>query len=190
MYFPLAQRPSRQLFYVLRSAAEPLNLAPALRGAVAAMDKNLAVSNIRPMRELTVQSIGSERFTLLLFGLFAALAVLLAAAGIYGVMSYSVAHRTHEMGIRMALGAQGRDVLKLVLREGMTLVLLGTAIGVSAAFALTRLMEKLLFGVKATDPLTFAAVAILLGLIAFFACYIPARRATKVDPMIALRYEG
>ncbi len=189
MYFPLAQRPSRQLFYVLRTASDPLNQGAALRGAVAALDKTLAVSTIRTMQEWTAQSIGSERFTLLLFGLFAALAVLLAAAGIYGVMSYSVAARTHEIGVRMALGARGADVLKLVLREGMTLALLGAAIGVSAAFALTRLMEKLLFGVKATDPLIFAAVAILLGLIAFLACYIPARRATKVDPMIALRYE-
>lgn len=189
MYFPLAQRPARQLFYVVRTAADPVSLAPALRGAVAALDKTLAVSNLRTMQEWTAQSIGSERFTLLLFGLFAGLAVLLAAAGIYGVMSYSVAQRTHEMGIRMALGAQARDVLKLVLREGMTLALFGAAIGIAAALALTRLMEQLLFGVKATDPLTFTAVAGLLGFIAFLACYLPARRATKVDPMIALRYE-
>jgi putative ABC transport system permease protein len=177
------------LYYAVRTTADPLSQAAPLRNAVAALDKNLAVSNLRTMEDLTSQSIGQERFTLLLFGVFAALALLLAAAGIYGVMSYSVAQRTHEMGIRMALGAQTKDVLKLVLREGMTLILLGATIGVTAAIALTRLMEKLLFGVKPTDPVTFVGVPILLGLIALLACYLPARRATKVDPMIALRYE-
>jgi putative ABC transport system permease protein len=189
MYFPLAQRPARQLFYVMRTTSDPLSQTPAFRNAVATFDKNLAVSNIQTMQERTSQSIGQERFTLMLFGLFAALALVLAAAGIYGVMSYSVAQRTHEMGIRMALGAQAKNVLTLVLREGMILVVFGAAIGISSALLLTGLMEKLLFGVTATDPLTFVAVAILLGVIALLACYVPARRATKVDPMVALRYE-
>ncbi len=189
MYFPLAQRSARRLFYVMRTTSEPLSQTPAFRNAVAALDKNLAVADIQTMQERTSQSIGQERFIFILFGLFAMLALLLAAAGIYGVMSYSVVQRTHEMGIRMALGAQMKDVLKLVLREGMILVLIGTAIGTSAALALTGLMEKLLFGVKATDPLTFVGVAIFLGMIALLACWIPARRATKVDPMVALRYE-
>jgi predicted permease len=189
MYFPLAQRPARRLYYVLRTTNEPLSQTSALRGAVASLDPKLAVSSVQTMQERTSQSIGQERFTLLLFGLFAGLALVLAAAGTYGVMSYSVAQRTHEIGIRMALGAQMKNVLGQVLKEGMTLVLLGTAIGAGAAFALTGLMEKLLFGVKASDPWTFVGVAILLGVVALLACWIPARRATKVDPMIALRYE-
>jgi predicted permease len=189
MYFPLAQRPARQLFYVMRTTSEPLSQTLALRNAVASLDKNLAVSSIQTMQERTSQSIGQERFTLMLFGLFAALALVLSAAGIYGVMSYSVAQRTHEMGIRQALGAQTRDVLTLVLREGMILVLIGAVLGLGGAFLLTGLMEKLLFGVTATDPLTFVGVAILLALTALLACYVPARRATKVDPMVALRYE-
>jgi putative ABC transport system permease protein len=189
MYFPLAQRPARRLFYALRTTAEPLSQTPVFRNAVATLDKNLAVSDIQTMQGRTAQSIGQERFTLLLFGLFAALALILAAAGIYGVMSYSVAQRTHEIGIRQALGAQTRDVLALVLREGLLLVLIGAAIGVSAALLLTSLMEKLLFGVSPTDPLTFVGVAGLLAAVALLACYLPARRATRVDPMEALRYE-
>jgi putative ABC transport system permease protein len=187
MFFPDRQRPSRQMFIVARTAADPLSLGPALRGVVAAMDKNLAVSNISAMEEVTAQSIGQERFTLLLLGLFSALALSLAVAGIYGVMSYAVAQRTHEIGVRVALGAQTRDVLKLVVTQGMALVLAGAGIGLASSLALTGFIRGLLFGVSATDPLTFVAVAALLALVALVACYVPARRASKVDPMIALR---
>jgi putative ABC transport system permease protein len=189
MFFPDRQRPSRQMFIVARTAADPLSLGPALRGVVAAMDKNLAVSNISAMEEVTAQSIGQERFTLLLLGLFSALALSLAAAGIYGVMSYAVAQRTHEIGVRVALGAQTRDVLKLVVTQGMALVLAGVGIGLASSLALTGFIRGLLFGVSATDPMTFAAISILLSVIALLACYLPARRATKVDPMVALRRE-
>lgn len=189
MFFSHRQQPSRGMFIVARTAVAPLSLSSALRGAVAAMDKNLAVSNISPMEEITAQSIGQERFTLLLLGVFSALALLLAVAGIYGVMSYAVAQRTHEIGVRMALGAQTRDVLKVVITQGMALVLAGVGIGLASAFALTRFIRGLLFGVDATDPMTFVGVAALLALVALVACYIPARRATKVDPMIALRTE-
>jgi putative ABC transport system permease protein len=166
-----------------------MSLSSALRGAVAAMDKNLAVSNISAMEEITAQSIGQERFTLLLLGLFSALALLLAVAGIYGVMSYAVAQRTHEIGVRVTLGAQTRDVLKLVVAQGMVLVLAGVGIGLASALALTRFIRGLLFGVNATDPMTFVGVAALLALVALIACYVPARRASKVDPMVALRCE-
>jgi putative ABC transport system permease protein len=189
MFFPDRQQPSRQMFIVARTAADPLSLSSALRGAVAAMDKNLAISNINPMEEITAQSIGQERFTLLLLGLFSALALLLAVAGIYGVMSYAVAQQTHEIGIRVAIGAQTRDVLRMVIRQGMVLVSAGVGIGLASALALTRFIRGLLFGVSATDPMTFVGVAALLALVALVACYLPARRASKVDPMVALRCE-
>jgi predicted permease len=189
MFFPDRQQPARQVFIVVRTAADPLSLSSALRGAVAAMDRNLAVSNISAMEKITAESIGQERFTLLLLGLFSTLALLLAVAGIYGVMSYAVAQRTHEIGIRVALGAQTRDVLKLVVTQGMALVLAGVGIGLASALALTRFIRGLLFGVSATDPMTFAGVAALLALVALVACYVPARRASKVDPMVALRCE-
>jgi putative ABC transport system permease protein len=189
MFVPHRQRTARLMFVVARTAADPLNLIPALRGAVAAQDKNLAVSNISVMEEIVAQSIAQERFTLLLLGVFSALALLLAVAGIYGVMSYAVTQRTHEIGVRMALGAQTRDVLRLVVSQGMALVLAGVGIGLASALALTRFIRGLLFGVNATDPMTFAGVAALLALVALVACYVPARRASKVDPMVALRCE-
>src|SRR5262245_13092647 len=187
MFFPHRQQPTRRMFIVARAAADPLSLSSALRGAVAAMDKNLAVSNISAMEEITAQSVGQERFTLLLLGVFSALALLLAVAGIYGVMAYAVAQRTHEIGVRMAVGAQTRDVLKMVVSQGMVLVSAGVGIGLASSLALTRFIRGLLFGVSATDPMTFAGVAALLALVALVACYVPARRASKVDPMVALR---
>jgi putative ABC transport system permease protein len=189
MYFPFRQRPSRLMFVVARTAAAPLGLTPALRGLVAEMDRNLAVSGVSAMDEVMTQSIGQERFTLLLLGVFAAFALLLSMAGIYGVMSYAVAQRTREIGVRMALGAEAGGVLRLVIGQGMRLALIGVGIGLFASLALSRLMKTMLFGVNAGDPLTFISVGALLSLVALVACYVPARRASQVDPMIALRCE-
>jgi putative ABC transport system permease protein len=153
------------------------------------MDSKVPVFNVREMDQVIVEANSDARIEAQLLGIFAGLALLLAAVGIYGVMSYLVAQRTQELGIRMALGAQPLDVLRLVLERGAMLTVAGLAIGLVAAFAITRLLSKLLFGVSATDPLTFFGVAMLLGLVALAACYIPARRAMRVDPMTALRYE-
>ncbi len=189
MFVPHGLRPTRRMNIVVRTAGDPISLSSALRGAVSAMDKNLAVSNLRAMEEIAAQSIGGERFTLLLLSVFAGLALLLSAAGIYGVMSYAVAQRTREIGVRMALGAEAGSVLRLVIGQGMLLALIGVGIGLAGSLALSRLMKTMLFGVSATDPLTFIGVGALLALVALVACYVPARRAAKVDPMIALRYE-
>jgi len=174
---------------VVRTAVEPQSLAAAAREAVRALDRNLPVSNVVSMEQVIADALWQPRFNLQLIGLFAGLALALAAVGLYGVMSYSVAQRTHEVGLRMALGAQASDVLKLVVGQGMKLALLGVALGLFASVALTRLMEKLLFEVSATDVMTFAVIAGLLTLVALLACWVPARRATKVDPMIALRHD-
>ena len=169
--------------------ARPLNLDNEIRGIVAAVDPEEPVAHIDSMANVLARSISEQRFFMTLMGIFATLALVLAGGGIYGVLSYQVARRTHEIGIRMALGANPRDVFRLVLNEGLRVVLVGVAIGTAAALMLTRLMAGLLFGVKPTDPLTFVAVAALLVCVALAACYIPARRATHVDPIIALRYE-
>jgi putative ABC transport system permease protein len=176
-------------FLVVRTKGEPLSLASTVRAALWEIDKDQPVSNIRTMEDVLSGSIARQRFSMLLLGIFAVLALVLAAVGIYGVMSYSVAQRTREIGIRMALGAQRRDVLKLVISQGMKLAIAGVTAGLAGAFLLTRLIESLLFGVSANDPVTFILIAFLLTGVALLACYVPARRATRVDQIIALRYE-
>jgi putative ABC transport system permease protein len=174
---------------VIRTTVEPQSLAAAAQETVRSLDRNLPVSSVVTMEQVIADTLWQPRFNLQLIGIFAALAMTLAAIGLYGVMSYSVAQRTREVGLRMALGARRRDVLKLVVGQGMKLALAGVASGLLAAVALTRLMEKLLFEVSATDFSTFAVIAVLLIIVALLACWIPARRATKVDPMVALRCE-
>jgi putative ABC transport system permease protein len=160
-----------------------------VRQEVKALDPDQPIASVRLMTEWVDSSVAAPRYRTTLLALFAALAMILAATGIYGVMSYSVAQRTHEIGVRMAMGARQFDVLKLVVRQGMLLTVIGVVVGLAGAFALTRVMSTLLFGVTAKDPLTFGVVAALLIAVAFLACFVPARRATKVDPLVALRYE-
>jgi putative ABC transport system permease protein len=156
---------------------------------VAALDKSLALYDVKTMRQHLSLALLPARLAGSALGVFGLVALILAAAGIYGVMAHSVAHRTREIGIRMALGAQAIDVLKLIVRQGMKLVLIGMAIGSAGAFAVTRSMSSLLYGISATDPVTFIGIAALLAVVALLACFIPARRATKLDPTIALRYD-
>ncbi len=189
-YLPYAQRPTQSsMFLVLRTGGDPNSIASAVRTTVRDLDKDLPVFRVATMEQLVADSMAQRRFTLWLLGIFAVTALLLAAVGLYGVLAYSVSQRSHEIGIRMALGAQARDVQKMVVGQGMKLVLLGTGIGLVGAFVLMRLMASLLFGVSAVDPVTYIVIAALLASVALLACWIPARRATKVDPMIALRYE-
>jgi len=177
------------MFLVVRSNIDAASLVTPLRTEVLAMDKDQPITNVNTMRQRLAESTAGRRFQMLLFGVFGSTALMLAAIGIYGVMSYTVTQRTREIGIRMALGAQRTHVLRLVIGQGMLLVLIGVGVGLAAALALTRLMSSLLFGVTATDPITFAAVSVLLAGVALTACFVPARRAAKVDPMVALRYE-
>jgi len=190
IYVPHAQDAAwGGLSLAVRTKSEPEALTAAVRGAVLAIDKNQPVYDIKTMDDTLSASIANSRLVVLLFGVFALFALLLATVGIYGVISYSVAQHTHEIGIRMALGAQRTDVLRLVVEQGMKLTLLGVVAGITAALVLTRVMASLLYGVSPTDPLVFAGVGLLLTIVALLACYIPARRASKVDPMVALRYE-
>jgi putative ABC transport system permease protein len=186
---PLSTTYQRSMTIVARTKSDPRDVAGSLRSAVTSIDKSLPVYSIKPMTEYLRDSLSRRRFNLVLLSVFAGVALTLAAVGIYGVISYGVTQRTHEMGIRMALGAQPRDVVKLIVRQAMILALGGVGIGLLAALALTRLMKSLLFNVGVTDPLTFAVIALLMTLIALVACLVPARRATKVDPLVALRYE-
>lgn len=189
LYYPHAQSTAGFMSIVVRTANDPASLTSAVRGAVRAVDKDQPVYGVRTMGEVLNNSVAQKRFSMFLLTIFAGVALVLAAVGIYGVMAYTVSARTNEMGIRIALGARSIDILRLVVGQGMILALAGVAFGLVAAFGVTRVMSSLLYGVSATDPLTFAAIALLLTGVALLACYIPARRATKVDPMVALRYE-
>ncbi|MBD0372281.1 MAG: ABC transporter permease [Pyrinomonadaceae bacterium] len=195
-YIPLQQMPdelvvpvAKRIGLSVRTSGDPMTVVPAIRQQVLSTDSNQPVFNVRSMEQVIAETIAPRRFAMQLLTLFASVALLLASVGIYGVMSYSVTQRTHEIGIRMALGASARDVLKMVVGQGMLLVLIGLICGLVGAFGVTRVMSSLLFGVSATDPLTFVSISVLLALVAFIACYVPARRATRVDPMTALRYE-
>ena len=189
-YVPYAQAPESFMSLVVRSSSgSSASLAAGVRESIKQMDRDQYVADVQPMTKLVAESVARRRFNTLLTGLFAIVALLLASVGIFGVMNYTVAQRTQEFGLRVALGAQTRDVLRLVLGQGMRLILVGLAVGLTAALALTRVLRGMLFGVTPTDPLTFVAVSSLLTAVALLACYIPARRATKVDPLEALRYE-
>ncbi|HEX8421865.1 MAG TPA: FtsX-like permease family protein, partial [Pyrinomonadaceae bacterium] len=189
MYAPLAQSPRRSMTMVVRTAGDPMNLIPFVRSELTRLDKDQPLYNVRTMEQVMSESTSRRRFNMMLIAVFAFLGLVLAAVGIYGVISYSVTQRTHEIGIRMALGAEARDILKMIVRQGMGMVILGVGIGLVGAFGLTRVMSSLLFGVSPTDLVTFAGVPLILATVALLACYIPARRATRVDPMIALRFE-
>jgi putative ABC transport system permease protein len=188
MYLPFAQSPHRSMALMIRTTS-PESVVNVVRRDVQSLDPNLPIYGIQTMKNVMSESIAAARFRTLLLAVFAALAFVLAIAGIYGVMSYAVTQRTQEIGIRMALGARSLDVLKLIIRNGMLLAAIGATIGLAGAFALTRLMTSLLFGVSPTDVFTFSLVTTVLLLVALSACYIPARRAAKVDPLVALRYE-
>jgi putative ABC transport system permease protein len=173
----------------VRTSAAPLSVLPAITGAIRETDGDVPLLNIRTMDDSVSASLSPERFTMLLLGSFAGLALLLAVVGIYSVMSYSVSRRTNEIGIRVALGASRGDVLLLVVRQAMLLALIGSAIGIGGALSLSRLMASQLYGVRPSDPVTFITVAALLMIVSFAASYLPARRAMRVEPMAALRYE-
>jgi putative ABC transport system permease protein len=189
MYIPFAIRPNTGGNFILRAKGDPANQTTALREAVLSVDPEVPIYNTRTLVSIAEDATAQRRLTVILMGSFAALALLLAAVGLYGVMSYSVTQRHHEIGIRMALGAQRTDVFRLVVGQGLLLAFFGLAIGIASAAYLTRFVESMLFQVKVTDWLTYAMIPILLGTVAFLACYVPARRATRVDPMVALRYE-
>ena len=188
-YVPQTQIPFSQMVAVVKTNGEPRALIPSVTKVVAAMDQDVPLFGVKSMREYLSASVAAPRFSTTLLSIFAAVALVLTIVGLYGVMSYSVAQRTNEIGIRLALGAQSRDVLLMIVKHGSKLILIGLAIGLGLAFAFTRWIETLLFGVKTKDPFTFAAVAVVLALVALLACYVPALRATRVDPMDALRRE-
>jgi putative ABC transport system permease protein len=175
--------------YFLRTGADPASLLPAVKDRIRAFDKNQTFSSAATIDQLVGQSLNQRRFNLVVLGSFALLALILAGVGLYGVVSFATAQRTREIGVRMAFGAGRGDVLRMVIRQGMTLTLAGIVIGLMASFALTRVMESLLFGISKTDPITFIAIAFVVGIVPLVACYIPAQRATKVDPIVALRHE-
>lgn len=187
MYVPLAQDGTWGFMtLVIRTAGDPVSIAPAVRREVLGIDQDQPIYNVRTMEDVVAQSMGTRRASTLLFTVFAGAALVLAAVGIYGVMAYSVTQRTQEIGIRMALGAQAGDVLRLVIRQGMALTLIGIAVGMAGSLGLAKVISSLLFDVPATDPATFLGIPLLLTVVALIACYLPARRAARLDPTSAL----
>jgi putative ABC transport system permease protein len=189
LYVACYQSYSKQTHFVARTHGDPIAVAKEIQRAIWQVAPDTGIFNVMPVTRLSANTIWQSRVWGLLLGIFSVIALVLATAGIYGVMAYFVTQRTREIGVRIALGAQWRDVIKLILKSGMTLVILGLTIGLAGALGLTRLMASLLFEVSPADPITFAAVALCVVLATLLACYIPARRATKVDPLVALRYE-
>jgi putative ABC transport system permease protein len=189
VYIPLAQEMQGNMTLVVRTTNDPASMRSVVRNELQRIDRNVPVFAVKTMTEQIDAALSADRMVALLLAIFGAAALLLASVGIYGVVSYSVALRTHEIGIRMALGARTTDVLRLVIKNGMSLALVGVVVGLAGAYLLTRLLASLLFGITPTDLPTFAIVTLGLLLVALIACYIPARRATKVDPLAALRYE-
>jgi putative ABC transport system permease protein len=189
IYIPLGQEHQAGMTLMVRAAGDPAALTGSLRNEIRALNKDVPVFSVQTMTERIGGQLAADRMIAVLLSIFGGGALLLAAIGIYGVMGYSVAQRTREIGVRIALGAEQRDILKLIIGQGMLLVLIGAGIGLALAFALTRVVKSLLFGVSATDPLTFTVVVLVLVGVALLACYLPARRATKIDPLVALRYE-
>jgi len=189
IYYAYMQRPRWASYFVIRTDADATSIVGAVRSRMLAVDKDVPVLNVAAIDQLVSAALREPRFNTVLIGVFAGLALLLASAGLYAVIAYSVTQRTHEIGVRITVGAGQRDIFRLIVGQGMILALIGVAIGLAASMALTRAMSSLLFGVSATDPLTFAAIALLLTFVSLVACYVPARRAMKVDPMVALRHE-
>jgi putative ABC transport system permease protein len=189
IYVPYLQNPNNSIRLAVRTRGDPAALARTVREAVAALDKDMAIFNVRTMEEVADLSLAQTRFSTTLLGLFAIVALLIACVGVYGVMSYSVNQRTNEFGIRMALGAERRDVLRMVLRQAFMLSVVGAVVGIAGAFLMTRWLSDMLFQVQPADPITLGTVAIFLMAVAIAASLLPARRATRIDPMIALRYE-
>jgi len=188
-YLSYLGQPRRYCYLLARASGDPANLAAAIRSQVLAIDKDQPVTAIRTVNEVIASTTAPRRFNTLLLAIFAAVAMALTAVGVYSVISYSVTQRTQEVGVRIALGARPRDVIRLILKQGLTLTLIGVAAGVLGAIAAARVMSGLLYGVTATDPATFAAISLLLAMVALLACYLPARRAARVEPVAALRRE-
>ncbi|HWF90525.1 MAG TPA: FtsX-like permease family protein, partial [Pyrinomonadaceae bacterium] len=189
VYFPHPDLAYPFMTLVVRTDGDPTAIAPAIQREIRTLDPNQPLSDVRTMNQVMSEWVARSRFNTLLLGLFAGLATLLSAVGIFGVMNYSVALRTRELGLRLAVGAQPRQVLLLVLKQGLSLTIVGVVLGLAAAFALTRLLSGLLFGVAAVDVATFASISLLLLIVSLLACYLPARRAMRIDPLSALRYE-
>jgi ABC-type antimicrobial peptide transport system permease subunit len=189
IYISLSQEYQPGMALFVRTAGDPTSLAAVVRSEVQAINKDVSVFSVEAMSERINSQIAADRIIAVLLSVFGGGALLLATIGIYGVVAYSVAQRTHEIGVRIALGAEQHDILKLIVGQGMVLVLIGTGIGLALSLVATQMLKSFLFGISATDPLTFTVVVLVLGGVALLACYLPARRATKVDPLVALRYE-
>ncbi len=188
-YMPYAQIPDSGMDLVIKTSGDPKLIIPSIRAELRSMDPEIPLIRVTTLDERMALAVGEPRFQTLLLGVFSAIALLLAAVGVYGVLSYSIGLRTHEIGVRMSLGASRHDVLWMVIGEGMLLAIAGSVAGLAGSFALTGLLKGVLFEISPHDPATFAGVAFLMLAVAFFACFIPARRATRVDPMVALRHE-